>query len=114
MFSSISVPDAGPSNISAIDSSSSSIFVTWDDVPAEHQNGIITGYTVYIRKHGSNGGWSHEEINGKNWRKSGLDLWTIYDIMIAAKTSVGEGVKSVVVSVRTGEDGKKQLKCSGI
>ena len=80
--------------------------VTWDDVPPEHQNGIITEYRVYIRKNGSSGGWSGEDTSKKQWSKSGLDLWAYYDIKIAAKTSVGEGTKSTAVSVRTDEDSK--------
>ena len=96
-----------------MNSSSSSIVVTWSDVPTEHQNGIITGYRVYIKKHGSGGGKSQEDTDSKRWSKAGLDFWTLYDIKISAKTSVGEGVKSVAVSVRTGEDGKTRLKYSG-
>ena len=89
-----------------MNSSSSSILVTWNDVPTEHQNGIITGYRVYIRKSRSSGAWSGEDTSNKQWSKSGLDLWTFYDIKISAKTSVGEGVQSVAVTVRTDEDGK--------
>ena len=102
----ISVPSAGPSNIIAMKNSSSSIVVTWDDVPADHQNGIITGYRVYIRRNGSDGDWSQEDTSNKRWSKSGLDLWTFYDIKISGKTSVGEGVQGAAVSVRTDEDGK--------
>ena len=86
--------------------SSSRIVVAWGDVPAEHQNGIITGYRVYIKKNESSEMWSQEDTNSKQWSKSGLDFWTFYDIKISAKTSVGEGVQSAVVSVRTDEDGK--------
>ena len=95
-----------PSNITAQNTSSSSIIVTWNDVPAEHQNGNITGYKVYIRNIGSEGGWESEETSQKTFSKSGLDLWTFYDIKISAKTSVGEGVQSNAVTVRTDEDGE--------
>ena len=109
LLSFISVPSAGPSNITAMNSSSSSIVVTWNDVPTEHQNGIITRYRVYIRKSGSSGGWSQEDTNNKQWSKSGLDFWTFYDIQISAKTSKGEGVQSSIVKVRTDEDGKCKI-----
>ena len=95
-----------------MNSSSSSIVVTWDDVPAEHQNGIITGYRVYVRKSGSSEGWSEQDVGDKQFSASGLDFWTFYDIKISAKTSVGEGVQSAVVSSRTDEDCKKQLQCT--
>ena len=100
------VPSAGPSNITAQNTSSSSIIVTWDDVLEEHRNGIIIGYKVYIKKVGSEGGWQTEEMSQKTFSKSGLDLWAFYDIKISAKTSVGEGTQSSIVRVRTDEDGE--------
>ena len=100
-------PTSAPSNITAKNTGSSSIFITWDDVPAEDQNGIITGYKVYIRKEGSSGTWHVDQTSSKQLSKSGLDLWTIYDIKISAKTSVGEGVKSSIVKLRTDEGGKR-------
>ena len=106
---SILAPTDGPSSITATNTSSSSISISWDDVPAEHQNGIITGYKVYIRKEGSSGTWYKEDTSSKQLSKSGLDLWTTYDVKISAKTSIGEGVKSTIVKVRTDEDGKRQF-----
>ena len=101
-----SVPSAGPSNITAQNTSSSSIIVTWDGVLQEHRNGNITGYKVYIKKVGSEGGWESEETKQKIFAKSELDLWSFYYIKISAKTSVGEGPQSNVVRVRTAEDGE--------
>lgn len=40
------VPSAGPSNISAVAASSTSINVTWADVPLYDRNGMIQGYKV--------------------------------------------------------------------
>ena len=102
----ILVPSAGPSNITAQNSSSSTVFVTWDDVPLDHQNGIITGYRVYIRKQESVGEWLADDTSIKQWSKSGLEFWTLYNITVSAKTSAGEGVQSAIVEVRTDEDGK--------
>ena len=104
----ILVPSAGPSEITGQNTSSSSITVTWDDVPFDHRNGIITGYKVYIKKVGSNGveNWDSEDISQKTFSKTELDLWTFYDIKISAKTSVGEGEKSDAIRVRTDEDRK--------
>ena len=91
----------------AQNTSSSSIIVTWNDVPAEHQNGNITGYKIYIKKAEiQEEGWEIEETSQKTLSKSRLDLWTLYDIKISAKTSVGEGVQSNAVTVRTDEDGE--------
>ena len=43
-----SVPSAGPANVTAIAQSSTSILVTWSEVPKPHQNGEIRGYKVRI------------------------------------------------------------------
>ena len=42
------MPSAAPDNIIATSLSSTSIRVSWDEVPEVHQNGNITGYTVEI------------------------------------------------------------------
>ena len=44
----LTVPSAPPDNIIATSLSSTSIRVSWDEVPEIHQNGNITGYTVEI------------------------------------------------------------------
>ena len=43
-----SVPTTGPSNVTAIAQSSTSILVTWSEVPKPHQNGEIRGYKVNL------------------------------------------------------------------
>lgn len=45
------------------------------------------------------------DVTSKSFSKTGLDLWTFYDVKVSAKTSVGEGSQSDVVRVRTDEDG---------
>ena len=42
----VTVPSAGPSNVSATAHNSTTIHVTWGEVPARHQNGLIRGYKV--------------------------------------------------------------------
>eukprot|EP00795_Rhopilema_esculentum_P002629 gene2630-826_t len=98
------IPSAAPVNISAQNTSSSSIQVSWDNVPSDHKNGIITGYKVYIKKAIGDHPWTSYEVTGKSFTKSGLDLWTFYDVRVSAKTSVGEGTISNATRVRTDED----------
>ncbi|XP_065064517.1 neogenin-like [Rhopilema esculentum] len=98
------VPSAAPANVTARNTSSSSIQVSWNDVPSDHQNGIITGYKVYIKKAIGNNPWTSYEVTGKSFTKSGLDFWTFYDVKVSAKTSVGEGTISNVTKARTDED----------
>ena len=40
------VPNAPPDNVRGNNETSTSIFVQWDEVPADNQNGIIVNYTV--------------------------------------------------------------------
>ena len=80
--------------------------MSWNDVPSDHQNGIITGYKVYIKKAIGNNPLTSYEVTGKSFTKSGLDLWTLYDVKVSAKTSVGEGTISNTTRVRTDEDSK--------
>ena len=103
------VPTSAPSRITVQLISSSSVVVTWGDVPVEHQNGIIIGYRVYMKADRSGGESYVEATSSKQWSKSGLDLWTSYNITISAITSVGEGVQSAVMRVRTDEEGNKYL-----
>ena len=100
----VSEPSAPPTNISATNTSSSSIFVSWQDVPFWDQNGIITEYKIYIRKNGDAGLWETETTATKHFAKTGLDLWEKYDIKVSAFTSIGEGPESSVLTVRTDED----------
>ena len=99
----ILVPSAGPSEIIGRNTSSSSITVTWNDVPFDHRNGIITGYKVYIN---GSGNWHLEETREQTFSKEGLHFWTFYNITISARTSVGDGVQSDAIRVRTDEDRK--------
>ena len=47
----IIVPSKGPDNVSAYAVSSTSINVTWGDVPALDQNGMIQGFKVKPQPH---------------------------------------------------------------
>ena len=40
------VPNAPPDNVRGNNETSTSIFVQWDEVPTDNQNGIIVNYTV--------------------------------------------------------------------
>ena len=104
------VPSAGPTNLTAWNTSSTSVHMTWNEIPFDHQNGIILGYRIYIRKGGSIGGWFVADTSEKYFTKAGLELWTMYDVKVSGRTSVGEGNLSEVFRVRTDQDGKHSSK----
>lgn len=46
MHISIAVPSMGPVNVTANATSSTTIVVSWGDVPSDQRNGIIEGFKV--------------------------------------------------------------------
>jgi len=109
-FQLISEPNAPPSNVRAITSSSTAIMVTWEPVPEIDRNGIITQYEVELNQSTFN------EISTSNLTTTngpqlmveleGLEEYVEYSVRVRAYTSVGPGPFSVAVMNRTLEDGE--------
>ncbi|CAB1350195.1 unnamed protein product [Coregonus sp. 'balchen'] len=59
-----SVPSCGPSNVSALATTSSSILVRWGDVPQTDHNGLILGYKVVYKEKGSDSVPQYLEVEG--------------------------------------------------
>ena len=100
-------PTAAPLDVRGHNTSSTSILVEWDDVPAFDQNGIITNYTITYRSltEGHNG----SAIAGpSDLQKELTDLkeYVDYDITVFASTSKGDGPQSSPIIVSTDEDSK--------
>ena len=99
-------PDGAPQNVNAHNSSSTSILVTWDEVPVHQQNGIITGYTITYQSQTENhngsvpAGPSDRQKNITN-----LKEYVSYNITVFASTVKGDGPHSTpVLVVRTDQD----------
>ena len=88
--------------------SSTSILVSWDEVPADKQNGIIIGYTITYQAQTENQTDSVEV--GRNDRQkniTGLKEYVSYNITVFASTVKGDGPhSSPVLVVRTDQDSK--------
>ena len=88
--------------------SSTSILVLWDEVPADKQNGIITGYTITLQA--QTGNESTIFPAGQNERQkniTGLKKYVSYNITVFASTVKGDGPhSSPVLVVRTDQDSK--------
>ena len=103
----ISEPSAAPLNVRGHNTSSTSIFVTWDDVPAADKNGIITSYNITYHSLTEN----HSNSTTVDYRNRqvilmGLREFVNYSITVSASTMIGPGPASDVVIVITGEDSK--------
>ncbi|KAF2354314.1 PTP type protein phosphatase [Trinorchestia longiramus] len=103
-----STPGAPPQNIQAFSETSESIRVVWEPPPPELQHGDITSYTLmYVNSSLSDDEAHQIKISDPNEREyviSGLQKWTEYRVWMTAGTSVGAGIKSDPIMVRTDED----------
>ena len=88
-------------------SSSTSILVMWDDVPADQQNGNITGYTITYKSQTENDNGS-VQVNGsvRQTELTNLKEYVNYNITVFASTEKGDGPASVPIVVTTDQDSK--------
>lgn len=103
-----STPSAGPVDVEANATSSTTIVVKWGEVPIEHQNGQIEGYKViYVAN-------SRSPLQYKNIPNNSTFTTTLtelrkyvqYQIQVLAYTRLGDGEKSnPPIRVQTFEDG---------
>ncbi|NXA30009.1 SDK2 protein, partial [Ibidorhyncha struthersii] len=92
-----SVPSSGPSNVSAVATSSSSMLVRWSDIPEADCNGLILGYKVMYKEKDSDAHvqfWLAEGNASRSAQLSGLGKYTLYEIRVLAFTRIGDGVPS--------------------
>ena len=104
-------PAAVPQNVTATAVSSTEIEVSWEEVPAIDQNGIITVYEIMFEPLETFGGvLVTESVNTTgpmlNITLTGLEEDVEYNISVRAYTDVGPGPYSDDVTERTEEDGK--------
>ena len=88
---------------------STSISASWKLPPEDSRNGIIKGIKLFYKNKGFAGSAITVPINDGNpltKTVTGLVKYTEYEFQVLAFTSVGDGPKSSVETVRTNEDGK--------
>ena len=103
-----SVPGAAPSNVTAKNTSSTSILVQWNEVPEDKRHGIIQYYTVIWKR--VPGAYS-EEMRVVNASQLQFELrklvkYTEYSIQVLAATRIGKGPASFPIVETTDEDSK--------
>ena len=87
----LTAPQIAPSRLSNINTSSSSVYVTWMPVPCLHQRGVITGYKLH---YSSSNNITTVVISGQGHRTyniTGLTPSTRYTIAVAAVNDGGTG-----------------------
>ena len=98
-------PDGAPQNVKVQSSSSTSILVTWEEVPAVKQNGIITGYTITYQSQTENDNGT-VLVNGsvRQTELTNLKQYVNYNITVFASTVKGDGPPSNPIVVTTDQD----------
>ena len=117
LLSSFTAPSSPPSNISALAENSTSISVSWGEVLAINQNGIITQYEVVYEPLETFMKQTVSRISiivntTLETLLLNLDEYVEYNITVRAYTFVGEGPFSFAITVRTLEDGKFPFSAS--
>ena len=106
------MPAAPPENVSVSVLSSTEIGVSWDEVPAIDQNGVITMYEVQFEPHQTfNDQISTNSVIITNTSimytvLMELEEYVQYNISIRAYTSAGPGPYSTGIVERTDTDGE--------
>ena len=97
------VPSSSPTNIRVTSITSRNVVIMWGPPLSEHQNGVLTGYTVRINKEQSMEPLIVTTFNYLNI--SSLEPHTEYRFVLSASTSQGEGPLSNYTSFVTLQDG---------
>ena len=101
-------PSSPPRNVVGTGQSSTTILVSWSEVPAIDHNGIITQYEVEYEPLETFGGQITTRIstvsdNIFELLLNNLEEYVVYNISVRAYTGAGVGVTSSPVSVQTDE-----------
>ena len=101
------MPSAAPQNVRGHNKSSTSILVTWDEVPANEQRGNIRYYSVIYRET-QGGAEMSKRVNAPTLsvELTGLKKYAKYSIQVSAATVKGDGPASVPITVSTKQGSK--------
>ena len=96
------MPSAAPQNVRGHNTSSTSILVAWDEVPANRQRGNIRYYTViYKETQGAVEMSKRVDSPKRSVELKGLKRYAKYSIQVSAATVKGDGSASVPITVGT-------------
>ena len=111
------MPGAAPQPVEGHNTSSTSILVTWGEVPADKQHGKILEYTVIYNKSAVVDTETKKRVvspstqfNSRQIKLTGLTEYTSYSIQVLAATVKGDGPRSEPITVWTDQDSKYKEK----
>ena len=103
------MPSVAPQNVTAVNKTSTSIFLAWDAVPSNQRSGNILGYKVNFRLQSKfHDRQSTDEVSVAlvYVNLTGLRKSKKYNITVSAFNECGDGPRSVNRLVTTDEDSK--------
>ena len=100
------VPSGPPTKVTSTALTSDSILLSWAAPLLPERNGDITGYIINVTNLDSGATQQFTTSTPANFTVPNLRPFTVYVVTISARTAVGMGPFSGVVSVQTLEDGK--------
>ena len=108
----ISVPSGAPLDIKGIATDSTSLEISWNPPPLEHQNGFIKHYTLKYREKGQRAKFVTVDGSKKSFVLHRLKKFTAYNVWVSASTKMGEGPYSERKTFTTAEDGERIYRTS--
>ena len=102
-------PSVAPRNVTALSTTSTSIFLTWDAVPSNQGSGNILGYNVnwtLQSKHDDRRSTAEVSVSMVFVNLTGIRKSRNFSITVFAFSECGDGPRSEILTVRTDEDSK--------
>ena len=99
-------PATAPGNFKVSSSSSLSLDISWDAIPAKEQNGELLGYYIYYKVKGSAVEYNKTVGPDKLSDKLTELEFTTYVVRMAGYTVAGVGSSTKDVSIQPNEGGK--------
>ena len=107
------VPASSPRNVTVSSGTSTSLFVRWEPPSLEDQNGVIVAYILTYTNNSAQPLGDRPSMmalgTNRTFRIVGLDIFTEYNVTVAAATAIGRGPYSTTTT-RTLNDSMCRLK----